>query len=216
MSDAVARISSTTVSERRRQMFNNNNNSNRRGLQTEEECAAAEAELYSENDDVAGATFAYLANFLVSLGSIDFNTDCTKPADLYLTCQLGDTVIDGEDELSAACTAAGGTVATSEGDLECELGIEGSIRTVQYDFPVVISCQPTMLNGTAIDCSSFIPPLISSDDLVDLENALTSGGATSASCRTGTLSTPPPSGSYDRLAGGFAMLLGSTLLYMLA
>jgi hypothetical protein len=191
-----------------------------RGLQaTQEDCDAA-AVVLSEDPDLSIALLDYVSNYLTLFLGFDVNNECTSSADsTFMRCILGGPV-DGEQEVNDTCDAAGGEVVTSDGDLECVVtsrlsATQTQTLTMQFDFPAALSCIPTTLNGTTIDCAAYVPPSFAEEDLQGIEAGLIASGLDTASCKTGELSEPPPSASSKMLSTSLAAILVSPLFYIL-
>mmetsp|Transcript_30256 Transcript_30256/g.73627 ORF Transcript_30256/g.73627 Transcript_30256/m.73627 type:complete len:245 (+) Transcript_30256:198-932(+) len=213
--ESVARSIMSDVTVRASAKYSNQKNRrDHRELQaTEEECDAANEQLFEDNTDLSSAVADYVTNVLLKFFRFDVETDCTPTGTTFLVCDISGPV-EGEQAVIDTCAAAGGQQVSEDDDLECVVTTMGQTLTVQFDFPAAVGCIPTTLNGTAIDCSSFVPPSFSAEDLAEIEQGLVAGGLDSAECRAGELS-PVPSASFNRFSGSFTALLASALFYML-
>jgi hypothetical protein len=225
MTDVSARVSANHQ-EDNHFVFNNvkDDSSHRLGRErwlqaTQEDCDAA-ASVLSEDLDFSVATLDYVSNYLTLFLGFDVNSDCTSSTDnTFMRCILGGPV-DGEQEVMDTCDAVGGEVVTSDGDLECVVtsrlsATQTQTLTMQFDFPAALSCIPTTLNGTAIDCAAYVPPAFAEEDLQAIEAGLVASGLDTASCKTGELSEPPPSASSKMLSTSLAAVLVSPVFYIL-
>ena len=215
--ESVARYIMSGVTARASVKFSNQKHRrDYRELQTtEEECDAATEELL-EDEALSSAVAVYVSNFLAKFLSFNPQTDCTAYGDFFLRCDLSGSV-EGEQAVIDTCAAAGGQQISEGTDLECVTKTTRETFTLQLDFASAVGCIPTTLNGTAIDCSSFVPPAFSAEDLAAIEQGLVRGGQgfVSAECTAGELSPVPPSASFDRFSGSFTALLASVLFYVL-
>ena len=208
MSGVTARASLKSVNQKHRR--------DHRKLQaTEEECDAAREALF-EDEALSSAVADYVSNFLLKFISFNPETDCIASGNFFLKCDLSGSV-DGEQAVIDTCAAAGGQQISEDSDLECVTMTTRETFTIQFDFPSAVGCIPTTLNGTAVDCSTFVPPAFSAEDLAEIEDGLVRGGQgfVSAECTAGELSPVPDSASFDRFSGSFTALLASALFYML-
>jgi hypothetical protein len=192
----------------------------RRGLQTVEEgCLEAGIALISENPDLAMAVQAYQNSLTTPVEARSSpEVDCTRVSDTSVICTVGEAKLDGQQEYEDACAAAGGVIVPFARDIECDVTLDGVKGTIQYDLADIVTCEPaTLLNGTAVNCSSPIPEtVLDGVNTAAFEQLLLSVGAgegvTDVSCDAGTLTSAAP----DHFTVSLVVpLLSSALFYIL-
>jgi hypothetical protein len=173
--DAVKAALETEIANRRSLLQSRRLGNNARKLQ-DEECATAYETLY-QNELLSAAAETWLASFEAGI-----DIDTCEVTETSISCSFPSP--GGEDDVTSACTAAGGTPTDVVIDFGCTIDVDGSVVTLEMDFPTLPECLPAGCEGTF--------STVQSDLQAELEAGFAEVGETT--CATGDDAAPPSGG----------------------
>ena len=151
-----------------------------RELQFTDACNASLEELYAD-EALNEADMMYTEAFDAALAGNSSLDGCVE-SETSFTCDFSPP-IDGEEELTSACTAAGGEILSLSMDLSCTGMVNGTAGTLEIDLPTALKCIPSSPDFAS--CADTLREAF--QNFTDLyvygfEKILTFSGVSDASC----------------------------------